>query len=101
MVEAARTGSVTPIAIRAATTAVDGTEVRRLTPQDLRPAQGTPSASSASLPRLLDLVAELAHSGPPVDYARIAQVRRAIADGSYRIDANALAKAIIGFAAKD
>ena len=64
-------------------------------------ANPTNRAASVPLPRLLDLVAELTRSGPPVDYARIAQLRRAIADGSYQIDPDVLAKAIVGFAAKD
>ena len=58
-------------------------------------------ASNVPLPRLLDLVAELTRRGPPVDDARIAQLRRAIADRSYKIDADLLAKSIIGFVGKD
>ena len=57
--------------------------------------------ASASLPRLLSLVDDLVRSGPPVDYARVAQVRRAIADGGYRVDTDALAKAIVAFARKN
>ena len=95
MVDPVRMGPVPPVVVQAAGNA----EVRRLTPQDLRKAPDAPTG--ASVPRLLDLVADLAHSGPPVDYARIALVRRAIADGSYKIDADALAKAIVSFAPKD
>jgi negative regulator of flagellin synthesis FlgM len=72
-------------------------DARRLATQELR---NSGARSAASLPRLLDLVADLTTAGPPVDYARIAEVRRAIADGSYQIDADAIAKAITGFAAK-
>ena len=50
--------------------------------------------SAASLPRLLSLVADLSSAPAPVDFARIAQVRRAIADGSYKLDPEALANAI-------
>ena len=50
-----------------------------------------------TLPHLLELAADLSASGPPIDYARIAQIRRAIADGSYKIDTAALAKAIVHF----
>jgi negative regulator of flagellin synthesis FlgM len=88
-------GPINPVPAQAAGSA----DVRRLTPQDFRKAPDAPNG--ASVPQLLDLVADLAHSGPPVDYARIAQVRRAIADGSYKIDADALAKAIVSFAPKD
>jgi negative regulator of flagellin synthesis FlgM len=88
-----------PVKPAGAEPAGGGAEVRRLTPRDLGKPVEAPS--SATLPRLLDLVADLAHLGPPVDYARIAQVRRAIADGSYKIDADALAKAIVNFALKE
>ena len=53
-----------------------------------------PEKSAASLPRLLSLVADLSSAPPPVDFARIAKVRRAIADGSYKLDPEALANAI-------
>jgi negative regulator of flagellin synthesis FlgM len=49
----------------------------------------------ASLPRLVTLAAELANQGPPVDYARIAQIRHAIADGSYAIDPELIAQSIL------
>lgn len=49
------------------------------------------------IPRLMELAADLAQLGPPIDYAKIAQVRRAIADGGYRIDADALAMAIMNY----
>ena len=45
----------------------------------------------------MELAADLAQLGPPIDYAKIAQVRRAIADGGYRIDADALAMAIMSY----
>ncbi len=61
---------------------------------------GSAKAAPVPLPQLLDLVAELAAAGPPVDHARIAQVRHAIADGRYPIDADAVAKAILNFAVK-
>lgn len=35
--------------------------------------------------------ADLAAAGPPVDAGKVATIRAAIADGSYRIDANAIA----------
>ncbi len=98
MIDPVRMGPVGPVTAQAAATSSDNA-VRRLTPQDFRKPADT--VLRAPVPRLLDLVADLAQSGPPVDYVRIAQVRRAIADGSYRIDANALAKAILNFAEKD
>jgi negative regulator of flagellin synthesis FlgM len=50
-----------------------------------------------SLPRLVSLVAELANQGPPVDTAKIARVRQAIADGSYHVDAKQIADGILRF----
>ena len=58
------------------------------------------STGSASLPKLINLARELAEQGPPVDYAKIAHVRQAIAQGSYQIDADALANAILLYAGK-
>lgn len=99
MVDPVRTGPVTPMAANVAGSA------------ELRPRLAERVTSSASqkagepvkpnLPQLLELVADLASSGPPVDIAKIAQVRRAIAEGSYKIDVDALAKAIVSFGPKD
>lgn len=58
------------------------------------PKSASPSPA-ASVPQLLDLIADLAQGAPPVDAHRIAQIRRAIADGSYVIDPNTIARAII------
>jgi negative regulator of flagellin synthesis FlgM len=43
------------------------------------------------------MAAELAQQGPPVDFARIAQLRQAIAQGSYAVDVDSIAHAMIGF----
>lgn len=61
------------------------------------PAPAHPEPSAASLPKLIGLAADLAKQGPPVDYARIAQIRQAIAKGDYSIDADRIAHAMIGF----
>lgn len=52
-------------------------------------------AGSASLPQLINLARTLAESGPPIDSAKIARVRQAIADGNYRVDVEALANAML------
>ncbi len=96
MIDPVRTGPLTSIVA----TAVVNPELRQQAQQPVHVAKPLEVAPNATLPRLLDLVADLVQSGPPVDYARIAQVRRAIADGSYRIDTDALAKAIVRFAPK-
>lgn len=46
---------------------------------------------NTSLSRLMHIAAQLAQDGPPIDFVKIAQVRRAIADGSYKIDSNRIA----------
>lgn len=97
MIDPVRTGPVTPIA----STVAGSADVRRSTPQQANVPKPLDAAPTVTLPRLLDLVADLASSGPPVDYVKIAQVRRAIADGSYKIDADALAKAIVSFAPEE
>ena len=51
----------------------------------------------ANLPRLVAIARELARQGPPIDYARIAQVRQAIALDSAAIDVDRLARAMLGF----
>lgn len=48
------------------------------------------------LPRLTRLARTLAAEGPPVDHARLAQISQAIASGDYRIDAAAIADALLG-----
>lgn len=53
------------------------------------------TAAAPSLPKLVHLAAELASQGPPVDYARIAPIRQAIAMGAYRIDHEAIASALL------
>ena len=40
---------------------------------------------------------DLAAQGPPIDTARIAGIRQAIALGSYRVDPPKIANAILGF----
>jgi negative regulator of flagellin synthesis FlgM len=50
-----------------------------------------------SLPTLVSLVAELANQGPPVDTAKIARVRQAIADGSYHLDSQQIADGMLRF----
>jgi flagellar biosynthesis anti-sigma factor FlgM len=43
-----------------------------------------------------ELARALAEEGPPVDHARLAQISQAIASGDYRIDAAAIADALLG-----
>lgn len=96
MIDPVRTGPVTSIVVNAAVSR----DVRRQAQHPVDVVRPMEVAPNVTLPRLLDLVADLAHAGPPLDYARIAQVRRAIADGSYKIDADALAQSIVSFAPK-
>lgn len=53
-----------------------------------------------SLPKLVSLASALAEQGPPVDFAKIAQVRQAIALGTYRVNPDKVADAMLRFAGK-
>ncbi len=53
--------------------------------------------TGASLPKLVNLATELSKAGPPVDFAKIALVRQAIAQGEYSIDVDRIAHAMVGF----
>lgn len=58
------------------------------------------TSASTTLPKLVQLARELSDQGPPVDQAKIARVRQAIAEGNYHIDTDAIANAILLFSAK-
>lgn len=49
-----------------------------------------------SLPQLVGLANELASGPPPLDYARIAKIRAAISTGSYKVDPDEIARALLG-----
>jgi negative regulator of flagellin synthesis FlgM len=55
---------------------------------------GQPTAT-VSLGKLTAIARELAAGEPPLDFARIAQIRQAISLGSYRIDPNVIADAVL------
>ena len=67
-----------------------------------RPAAAGPAQNARhelatkSLPQLVRLAAELSSAPPPVDQARIAEIRDAISKGSYRIDPDGIARALLG-----
>ena len=54
-------------------------------------------ATSAGLPKLVNLTTELARSGPPMDHAKIAQLRQSIARGDYAQNVDAIAHSMVGF----
>jgi negative regulator of flagellin synthesis FlgM len=60
------------------------------------PEKGSPVAMP-SLPILINLAAELANEAPPINTAKIAQIKNAIAMGSYRVNPEAIADAMIGY----
>lgn len=62
--------------------------------QTIAPRAATQSAS-VSIARLTGLARALASEAPPVDHARIAQIRQVIASGGYRPDAAAIADAML------
>lgn len=57
--------------------------------------QAEQSMPKFSLSKLTAMARELSDAGPPVDHARIAQIRQAISLGSYRIDPSAIADAVL------
>ena len=80
-------------------------------PRQLPATSGTASAAATtvapanverikSLPKLVSLANALAEQGPPVDFAKIAQVRQAIALGTYRIEPDKIAEAMTRLAGK-
>ncbi len=66
--------------------------VRNANPKLALPAAGEPTPSD--LPGLFNMAAKIASEGPPVDYAKLAQIRTAIFRGNYPIDTNAVANAM-------
>lgn len=67
----------------------------RATRSETAPAR--PVGTSANLPKLVSLAADLARAGPPVDYVKIAQLRQAIAQGDYPVDVDSIAHSMVGF----
>jgi flagellar biosynthesis anti-sigma factor FlgM len=59
--------------------------------------QGAASGQAGNVPKLLALATELSQQAPPVDYARIAQIRQAVASGTYSIVPGKIADAMINF----
>lgn len=51
--------------------------------------------TAVSLSKLTAIACELAAGEPPVDFARIAQIRQAISLGGYRIDPSMIADAVL------
>jgi negative regulator of flagellin synthesis FlgM len=95
MIENVRLNAVVPIAAGSAGKA-DTARATAATPVQQAPAP-VPAGPSPSLSRLVSLANELSSAPAPVDYAKIAQVRRAIADGSFKLDPDALAKSIVAY----
>jgi negative regulator of flagellin synthesis FlgM len=61
------------------------------------PVQQNEHAATAATPVLRRLAADLASQGPPVDYAKIAQLRQAIATGKYEVDPQVISRSIMAF----
>jgi negative regulator of flagellin synthesis FlgM len=60
-------------------------------------AQPVAAPPAVATPMLSQMVADLVGQGPPVDFARVAQLKQAIADGSYAVDPQAIARAILQY----
>lgn len=54
-------------------------------------------AQTKSLPKLIQLANELASQEAPIDYAKIALLRQAVALGTYRTDPGAIADSLLRF----
>lgn len=61
------------------------------------PAQLVGAQDSLPTARLTRLAANLAHEAPPVDVARVAALRNAIANGSYGVHPAIVASAMLDF----
>lgn len=57
-------------------------------------AREAPGARASGL-RLLDMARAVSHQSPPVDGTRVADLRHAIAQGSFQVDPAGIAQAII------
>ncbi len=79
-----------PVSSRTAPPLATGATARPIAPQ-----LGT--IRTATLPKLVSMAQELAAQGPPIDYAKISQLRQAMAVGAYRLDADRIAQALLGF----
>jgi negative regulator of flagellin synthesis FlgM len=55
------------------------------------------SSQATSLPRLIQLANQLAEQDIPIDYAKIALVRQAVALGIFQTDPAAIADAMLKF----
>ena len=53
------------------------------------------TTAALNLSTLTAMARELAAAEPPLDYAKIAQIRQAIALGSYKIDSHAITNAML------
>lgn len=60
-------------------------------------ARSDASGSPATLSKLISMARVLADQGPPIDGAKVARVRQALADGTYQIDVEALANAMLRY----
>lgn len=69
--------------------------VARTGPVRLVQPNSSDAAPAVPVAKLTALAHDLALQPPPVDHARIAQLRQAIASGDYRIDAQMIAGAMI------
>jgi flagellar biosynthesis anti-sigma factor FlgM len=62
--------------------------------RNARPADA--DLSGKTLPHLISLAAELSSAPPPVDQSRLAEIRTAISAGTYHLDPDRIARALLG-----
>ena len=63
----------------------------------VQPVSTSTRALAADQPKLVNMATELAKAGPPLDHAKIDQLRQAIARGEYLQDVDAIATSMVRF----
>jgi flagellar biosynthesis anti-sigma factor FlgM len=61
------------------------------------PVKSETTTQATSLPKLIQLANQLAEQDIPIDYAKIAMVRQAVALGTFQTDPAAIAEAMLKF----
>jgi flagellar biosynthesis anti-sigma factor FlgM len=91
---------VDPVSMGPAKLVVGGPAKVRISKADVINPSQTQTDHAPSLPHLLEVVSKLESRQAPVDYAKIAQIRQAIALGQYMPDPVKIADAMLGFGGK-
>lgn len=80
-----------------AVSAVASTTVKTGDKSGITPSRTDSQSGPATLSKLVSMARALAEQGPPIDSAKVARVRQALADGTYHVDVEALASAMLRY----